>query len=219
MSISKERFTKSILTEEELDFLTKINNKINSSWKTACPNSEYFEFHTGKEYGTVIEKLIIGSFLDLSGSNDTSYDAISNDGDKIEIKSTRAGTKGYNEVFLVNDDIYHAKLANCSFQQMKPYCCDWFLLHILFGDGNRAFLVPSKMVSSKVGKKNYEHGKFYLGTQHRGNENEGVLNVKHLLRYSKIFEIKDYDLSGSYNYNVLKRQVMENLDRINWVLK
>lgn len=219
MPICKDEIINEALTPEERGVLHNLTLKMESEWIRHCPNHGYFDLHTGKEFGTDIEKAIIDTFDDLRKSQkDTSFDAVGTGGLKVEVKSIRAGTKGYENIYLKSDDIMSANLTNGFFQQVKPSCCDWFALHVLFADGSRMFLVPSSMVSKRAGRLNGEVGKFQLGTQHRGNESEGMLSLKHVLKYASLFEITNYDMCKRYNYDACKSKIMKRLDKIGWKL-
>lgn len=214
MSINVSDLKKNSLTDEELKTLNSLLHKQNVALQNKCPTYEYYKYSTGKSYGTIIEKDIITSIGDIhKHNNDTSYDAEGPNGERIEIKSLRAGDKGYNILYEKNDDIKNEKITNRIFQQVKPKCADYFLFHVLYCDGSRLFLVPSRMISSNSGSENKEEGKFALGTQHRGNTSEGCIQLNTILSNANIFEIPDYELNKSYNFNDMINNVEGNLKR------
>lgn len=212
MAININEIKNESLTKNEKEMMANIVNKQNHNIEMVCPNYKYYQYTTGKKYGTCIERDIINSINDISKSiRDNSFDAKSSIDERIEIKSIRIGSRGYNLIFRKEDDITHEKLANNNFQQVKPNCTDWFILHLLFANGSRLFVVPSNMISNKVGIDGKEPGKFLLHPQHRGHQYEGEINVKTILNNANLFEISDYDLKKSYNFEDMKNKVKENL--------
>lgn len=195
-------------------------------------NYDLFELDTGKVYGDAMEARIIASFPALTKwTRDTSFDAIAGGTCRVEIKSLRGvrkiekGTNG-NEIFIpLIERIYSkaqgiqaSKFATSSFQQTKPSCCDWFLYHIIYGDGDRLFLIPSKMISRHPGKERKEVGKFLLSKQHRAHPDEGQVNLCDVKKYALYFEIDEYDHHNQYDFNKLTKRVEQRLKDINWNL-
>lgn len=180
---------------------------------------DFFHIATGKQYGDAMEARIIKTFRGFKKpTNDTSFDAWSSKGEKVEIKSLRACTKGQEQIFLKGDAISPSRFSTSSYQQTKPSCCEWFVYHILFGDGSRLFVIPSKMISSRPGENNAEEGKIPLSIQHRNHATEGQVNLGQVIKYAKYFEIFDYDLEGVYDFSEFQKQIVERMDEINWRL-
>jgi len=180
------------VSEENFALLEKIIKRHRKRMLRAFPNYDLFITGTGQSYGLKIQQKIIDSFSDLSKNTSSSdYDAKSDLGEKIEIKSIKA-TKGKSS------DYIGARILNLSpktklniggsFQQVKPTECDWFIFHILYGDTERLFLVPSKMFSATPKRENRESGKILLSAQHRGHKTEGQANVGQILSRASYFE-------------------------------
>ena len=189
------------------------------------PYISLFTIPTGKVYGDVMQDLIIESFVDVQKHiTDTKYDAECGNL-KLEIKSLRAINGKENKdsyvitrIFNIEDNPKASNFSTSSFQQSKPSFCDWFVLHILYGNADRLFLIPSTMVSSRSGKNNKEPGKLLLSKQHGTSPIEGQINLSEVLKYKTIFEITNYKHSGRYNFLDMKEQIEENLNRLGWAL-
>ena len=180
---------------------------------------DYFTIATGKNYGDALEEKIRESFLNFTKPiNDTSFDAISSSGEKIEIKSLRACSQGQEIIFLKGDCIPASKFSTSSYQQTKPSCCDWFIYHIMYGDGSRLFLIPSSMISQHPGKAYAEPGKIPLSIQHRDHETEGQVNLGQVIKYAQYFEIPEYELEKSYDFENFKRIIISRMEAIKWRL-
>lgn len=183
------------------------------------PYYSYFTIATGKKYGDIMETRVRNSFNGWTKpKNDTSYDALTPQKERIEIKSLRACSKGQTQIFLKQDRVSPSKFSTSSYQQTKPSCCDWFVFHILFGDGSRLFVIPSKMVSQHPGEANVEPGKIPLISQHRDHQTEGQVYLGQVLKYAKYFEINDYDLEKKYDFASFQEEITQRLDEINWQL-
>ncbi|MBQ8294100.1 MAG: hypothetical protein IJX89_01815 [Alphaproteobacteria bacterium] len=189
------------------------------------PNVALFTIPTGKVYGDVMQDIIIDSFLDVKKHiDDTKYDA-----DcgclRLEIKSLRAINGKENKesyivtrIFNIEDDPKTSMFSTSSFQQSKPSFCDWFVFHILYGNADRLFLIPSRMVSRNSGKNNKEPGKMLLSKQHGTSPIEGQINLCEVLKYKNVFEIPNYTHSGRYNFLDLKEQIDNKLQAIKYTL-
>lgn len=189
------------------------------------PNLSLFTIPTGKVYGDVMQDLIIDSFIDMKKhTNDTRYDAECGNL-KIEIKSLRAINGKENKdsyistrIFNIKDNPKTSMFSTSSFQQSKPSYCDWFVFHILYGDSERIFLIPSNMVSPKSGKQNKEQGKLLLSKQHGTSNIEGQINLSEILKYEKLFEITNYKHSDRYSFRKCKQKIEQNMKNIHWKL-
>lgn len=210
---------------EEIECIEKIFEKFNNLLHQEYPNFDFFTIATGKDYGDAIEKKIIESFgQGLTKSEDSSYDAIitsagSYKDKKVEIKSIRAVKKPAEDKFLVERimiDTDTKGFSTSSFQQSKPSCCDYFIFHILYGNSERLFIVPSSMVSSRPGKQYAETGKIPLSVQHRNHTTEGQINLGQILKYAKIFEIttQTYTYRNQYNIDDFIQEVETKLASI-----
>lgn len=180
---------------------------------------DFFTIATGKKYGDAIEGKIIKSFNGfVKPTNDTSFDAWTAKREKVEIKSLRACTKGKTKIFLKEEVISPSKFSTSSYQQTKPSCCDWFVYHILYGDGSRLFVIPSSMISGHPGEANAEPGKIPLSVQHRNHETEGQVNLGQVIKYAKYFEINDYNMESQYDFSEFQEEIRDRLNAINWQL-
>lgn len=180
---------------------------------------DFFMIPTGKKYGDAMEAKIIASFKGFEKPvNDTSFDALTMNGEKVEIKSLRACTKGHEQIFLKEDDVSPSKFSTSSYQQTKPSCCDWFVYHILYGDGSRLFVIPSSMISRHPGEERIEPGKIPLSVQHRNHETEGQVNLGQVIKYARYFEIKDYNLETVYDFSEFQNEIKMRMDKIGWRL-
>ncbi len=191
----------------------------------AYPNLSLFTIPTGKVYGDVMQDLIIDSFTDMKKHiDDTKYDAECKNL-KIEIKSLRAingkeTKESYisTRIFNIKDTPKTSMFSTSSFQQSKPSYCDWFVFHILYGDSDRIFIIPSKMVSSKSGKQNKEQGKLLLSKQHGTSNIEGQINLSEILKHEKLFEIPNYKHANRYSFKKCKQYIEQNMKNIQWKL-
>ena len=191
------------------------------------PNYDLYTTGTGQSYGLKIEKKIIDSFSDLSkNTNGSDFDAMSNQGEKIEIKSVKA-IRGKSENYIgarILNLTPKTKLSiGGSFQQVKPTECDWFIFHVLYGDAERLFLVPSKMFSTTPKKENREEGRILLSGQHRGHKTEGQANVGQILSRSSYFEPPISYSSSKFNafsFAELKQEIERKLSALgqDWIL-
>lgn len=193
----------------------------------AFPNYDLFTTGTGQSYGLKIEKRVIDSFRDISkNTNGSDHDAKSDTGERIEIKSIKA-IKGestdYIGARIVNLTPETKLRIGGSFQQVKPTECEWFIFHILYGDAERLFLVPSKMFSTTPKKENRQPGRILLSGQHRGHKTEGQANVGQILSRASYFEISgEYSSakSNTYSFTELKKEIVKKLDALgpDWIL-
>ena len=180
---------------------------------------DFFTIATGKKYGDAMEAKIIESFKGfVKPVNDTSFDAWTNTREKVEIKSLRACTKGRTRIFLKAEAISPSRFSTSSYQQTKPSCCDWFVFHILYGDGSRLFVIPSSMISKHPGEDRAESGKIPLSIQHRNHDTEGQVNLGQVIKYAKYFEIKDYDFESTYEFSDFQDEIKGRMDQIKWQL-
>lgn len=181
--------------------------------------AEFFTIATGKKFGDTMEDRIIASFFGFAKpENDTSFDAWTSKREKVEIKSLRACSKGQKLIFRKNEDVSPSKFSTSSYQQTKPTCCDWFVYHILYGDGSRLFVIPSKMISRHPGIENAEKGKIPLSVQHRGHKEEGQVNLGQVLKFAAYFEIPNYELESRYDFVEFQREIKRRMDKIGWML-
>lgn len=179
-------------------------------------NFDYYTIPTGKVYGDIMEKEIINSFSNFekySSSNDYDATELVND-QKIEVKSTRMVYKGNN--FLANrimDSNYEYPWRTTGkWEQVKTYKADWFFMHILFGDTERVYLIPSFCVSENAGAKNKEEGKLTLSGQHAGNSKEGQISITKKLYLDDTFLITDYDHKKiNQDFNLYALKIINNL--------
>lgn len=180
---------------------------------------DYFAIATGKGYGDAIEAKIISSFNGFSKPDgDTSFDAWTPKREKVEIKSLRACTKGQKRIFLTRENVPASQFSTSSYQQAKPACCDWFVCHILYGDGSRLFVIPSRMVSGHPGVENAEKGKIPLSVQHRGHGVEGQINLGQVLKYAPYFEISGYELESRHEFGEFQDEIRRRMEKIGWKL-
>ena len=180
---------------------------------------DYFALATGKEYGDAVEAKIIASFDGFAKPvGDSSFDAWTPTREKVEIKSLRACTKGQERIFRKGEGAAASKFSTSSYQQVKPACCDWFICHILYGDGSRLFVIPSKMVSGRPGMENAEKGKIPLSVQHRGHAVEGQVNLGQVLKYAPYFEIAGYELESRCEFARFQDEINARMEKIGWML-
>ncbi len=194
--------------------------------KTQFPNYDLFTTGTGQSYGLMMEKRIIASFADMTKhEGDSAYDAEWNN-QRIEIKSlkcTRGESSEYigNRIVNLDTETNRAAFGTGSFQQVKPCECDWFVFHILYGNAERLFLVPSKMFSTHPGKENKEPGKLLLSSQHRNHQTEGQANMGTVLAVADLFEVaRGYSSAqqGHYAFADLIQIVTQRMEACNWTL-
>lgn len=211
--------------ENELLCFKKVVNWYQGYCRSIFKNYPYFEIETGKVYGDAMEKLIIKSFPALrKWKEDMSFDAIADDGLKVEIKSLRAEKKESEMFKTLLDRIVSIKtntlsgFSTTSFQQAKPTCCDLFIYHVLYGDGDRLFMIPSSMVSKRPGKDNKEEGKLPLSVQHRDHPQEGQVNLNQVKKYSAYFEIESYSHDNTYDLRVCREVIIKRMEAIRWRL-
>ena len=180
---------------------------------------DFFTIATGKKYGDALEAKIIKSFRGFEKPmNDTSFDAWTKHKEKVEIKSLRACTKGQEKIFLKGEEVSPSRFSTSSYQQTKPSCCDWFIYHILYGDGSRLFVIPSSMISKHPGEDRAERGKIPLSIQHRNHDTEGQVNLGQVIKYASYFEIEGYDLESVYEFDDVKNEITSRMERISWML-
>lgn len=181
--------------------------------------AEFFTIATGKKFGDAMEERIIASFKGfLKPENDTSFDAWTSKHEKVEIKSLRACSKGQKQIFRKGEAVSPSRFSTSSYQQTKPTCCEWFVYHILYGDGSRLFVIPSKMISRHPGTENAEKGKIPLSIQHRGHKEEGQVNLGQVLKFAEYFEIADYELESRYDFAEFQNEINLRMDKIGWKL-
>ncbi len=215
------------VSAEDLASLIAIIDGHNSRMLDRFPNYNLFITGTGQSYGLKIQQRIIDSFSDLSKNmSGSDYDAISKLGEKIEIKSLKA-LKGESTDYIgsriVNLTPQTKLHIGGSFQQVKPSECDCFIFHILYGDAERLFLVPSKLFSTTPKMENREPGKILLSAQHRGHKTEGQANVGQILSRASYFEpdIKYSSLKAkAFSFAKLKKEIEMRLDVLgpDWIL-
>lgn len=180
---------------------------------------DLFAISTGKKYGDAVEARIIKSFRGFrKPANDSSFDALTENNEKVEIKSLRACSKGQKEIFSKDESVSSSRFSTSSYQQTKPSCCDWFVYHILYRDGSRLFVIPSSMISRKPGALSAEDGKIPLSVQHRNHETEGQVNLGQVIKYADVFEIKGYELENTYEFEKMSNEVTSRLEKIGWHL-
>ena len=207
------------LTENEMIIVRRAIQGFLSRCHNRYPYYDFFTIATGKKYGDAIEAKIMASFKGFAKHvNDTSFDAMTKTGEKVEIKSLRACTKGQEQIFLKEQNVAPSKFSTSSYQQTKPSCCDWFIYHILYGNGSRLFVIPSSMISSHPGEERAEHGKIPLSVQHRNHETEGQVNLGQVIKYARYFEIEDYDLETTYEFSDFQDEIKKRMDKIDWQL-
>ena len=216
----------------DMNSFEKVTNWYHDRCVSIFANYDLFELDTGKVYGDAMEARIIHSFPALTKwGGDTSFDAITKEHIKVEIKSLRGvrkiekdedGNEQFvplvDRIFKKTQGILSSKFATSSFQQTKPSCCDWFLYHIIYGDGDRLFMIPSSMISRHPGKGCKEKGKFLLSKQHRDHPDEGQVNLGDVKKYATYFEIDSYDHRMKYDFYELTAEIRRRLDKIHWSL-
>ena len=207
------------LTTSEMSLIRNALNGFLTRCHSRYKYYDFFTIATGKKYGDAMEAKIIKTFIGFEKPiNDTSFDAWTLDGEKVEIKSLRACTKGQKRIFLKGDAISPSHFSTSSYQQTKPSCCDWFIYHILYGDGSRLFVIPSSMISKRPGELYAEKGKIPLSVQHRNHETEGQVNLGQVIKYAQYFEIANYDLESKYDFKTFQQDIINRMKLINWSL-
>ncbi len=184
----------------------------------AFPNYNLFTTGTGQSYGLQIQQRIIDSFHDLTKhTKGSDYDAVHLD-QRIEIKSLKAlkgASSDYIGARIRNASSKTDEKLSGSFQQVKPAACEWFLFHILYGNAERLFLVPSKIFSATPKKENKEPGRILLSAQHRGHSTEGQANVGQILSRAGYFSFPGEYSSGipnAYSFADFKKEIVSRLD-------
>lgn len=186
-----------VLTEAITNYRKEVLNKI--------PNYDlFFEYQSGKEYGEWAEKQIIKSFNDIKKYEDTTeYDAefINRTGPRIEIKCARMlfkNEKGLKYIDRIMPKDYEYKWrTGAKWEQVKPEYADWLILHMVFGDGDRAYLYPTFLLSKTTGAENKEEGKLSLSIQHSKNKIEGQISVtKNFIENGDIFLMDEYSFNN-----------------------
>lgn len=215
------------VSEKEFTIIEKIFENHRKRMLIAFPNYDLFITGTGQSYGLKIEKRIIESFRDISKNTAGSdFDAKSGFGEKIEIKSIKA-TKGDSNKYIGERILSLTPKTRLniggSFQQVKPTKCEWFIFHILYGDAERIFLVPSKMFSLTPKKENKEMGRLLLSGQHRDHKTEGQANVGQILTRASFFEPSiTYSSTepDKYSFTQLKQEIERKLSVLgtDWIL-
>ena len=187
---------KKVLTEAILNYRKEVLERI--------PNYDlFFEYQSGKEYGEYGEKKIINSFNDIKKHEDTTtYDAdfINHIGPRIEIKCARMlfkNGKGLKYIDrIMPKDFEYKWRTGAKWEQVKPEYADWLILHMVFGDGDRAYLYPTFLLSKTTGAKNKEEGKLSLSIQQSKNKIEGQISIT-----KKFIENGDIFLMDGYSFN------------------
>lgn len=215
----------SLLPESELDIVIQAIEQHKDRMLKKFPNYDWFITGTGQSYGLRIQDEIIDTFVDLKKHQGGSeYDADANSGERIEIKSLKAISGASNDYIgarILNLNQKTARHLSGSFQQVKPSECDWFIFHILYGNSERLFIIPSKMFSRIPKKENKEPGKILLSAQHRSHKTEGQANIGQIMRYAEYFEVAEgysHLLKDHYSFAKLSETVRQKLDKINWAL-
>ena len=197
------------LSTKELKALKAVFSAHEKRMQQKFPNYNLFITGTGQSYGLKIQKIITDSFNDLSNLGGSGiYDATCTSNNlRIEIKSVKA-LKGNSNDYIGSRIINLNECAHLagSFQQVKPLTCDWFIFHILYGNGERLFLVPSSIISKTPKMANGEVGKIALSGQHRGHKTEGQVNIGQILSRADLFEIPNYDHNKEKFYNFANLQ-------------
>lgn len=205
-----------IIDGVEYEITTELYNRIKEevmiNTDPNFANLDFYKMRVGKTYGKYIEDKIIEHFDDMDKSDTQEYDGLCGDL-KIEIKSTRAVSKDYKKsnkecpaAYAIDVDCDEQMFLS-TFQQIKPYCCDWFVFHVLYKNSNRYFLVPSNFIQEKVGKKNKSEDKIYMSPQHRGNSHEGAIQVEKFIEYQDLFEIPENITSLRECINLVKDRI------------
>ena len=124
----------------------------------------------GQKHLTNIEPLFSIPTKNIDASFDGEYDLIYNN-IKIEVKASRAVEKkpggSLTSKALRSDD---DKKFDMNFQQLKPALCDVYIWIGVWRDEIKYWVLSSDEV---------KNNKYYSSGQHRGNEGEGQLWLKH----------------------------------------
>ena len=215
----------SSLSERDLEVVVQAIENHKDRMLTKFPNYDLFITGTGQSYGLKIQDEIIDTFVDLKKhTGGSEYDADADSGEKIEIKSLKAiagAPTDYIGARILNFEQFPVRHLSGSFQQVKPTECDWFIFHILYGNAERLFLIPSNMFSRTPKKENKEPGKILLSAQHRSHKTEGQANIGQIIRYAKYFEVCDnysHTCTNCNSFAELRDEVIERLEKINWIL-
>ena len=87
-------------------------------------------------------------------------------------------------------------------QQVKPRCCDYFLLFDVNGGDVDAYFLYPHQISSKSCKENKEDGKLMLQRQHRGNLHEGQVSKNdEFLKLATHMGTYEFDVSNLLSKN------------------
>ena len=82
-------------------------------------------------------------------------------------------------------------------QQVKPRCCDYFILFDVNGGEVDVYFIYPHQISSKSGKENKEDGKLMLQRQHRGNLHEGQVSKNdEFLKLATHMGTYEFDISN-----------------------
>lgn len=223
---------KSVLSEDQFSIVESAISQHRDRMRTTFPNYDLFTTGTGQSYGLMMEKRIIASFYDLKKhEGDSSYDAEFGN-QRIEIKSlkcTHGDSSQYIGQRIVNFEPGREgeSFGTGSFQQVKPEVCDWFIFHVLYGNAERLFIVPSKMFSAHPGVDRKEPGKLLLSIQHRNHPSEGQANLSTILSAADFFEVSlctGYEegyrsaYQDTYCFASMVAIVKKRLDDVGWML-
>lgn len=215
------------LSDAEFESFRNLIEEHRTRMLRSFPNYDLFITGTGQSYGLKIEKRIIESFKDLTKlSKGSDYDAKTSLGEKVEIKSIKAisgAATDYIGARIVNLSKETESRVGSSFQQVKPSSCDWFIFHILYGNAERIFIVPSKVFSAAPGRANREAGRILLSGQHRGHTTEGQVNSGQILSRASYFEPSisfSSQKEDSFSFEELKKEVEGKLNALgeDWIL-
>lgn len=140
-----------------------------------------------RPFGTVGELIVDHYTEELSASNNISYDRISSNNEKVEVKFSRAYVKStpLDENNLLESivrsptkkdshvrDLYKFELKwDCNIQQVKPDCFEILYYGIFFRDQVYIFKIRSEQIISDTAIG-------YSDKQHRGNSGEGQFHIK-----------------------------------------
>ena len=206
------------LSAQEIQFLKRIFSAHENRMQEKFPNYKLFITGTGQSYGLKIQKIITESFNDLhnlGGNNSYDADCTTND-TRIEIKSIKA-LKGKSSDYIGSRiiNLNESTHLSGSFQQVKPLTCDWFIFHILYGNSDCLFLVPSDIISNTPKLINGEHGKILLSGQHRDHKTEGQINIGQILSRANLFEIPGYNHNNknAYNFGELQNIIYKRFNK------
>lgn len=182
------------LSQSELSIVRRAIGQHRERMLARFPNYNLFTTNTAQSYGLEMQNRIIASFSDLQKHEGDSVCDANWGPAGVEIKSIRI-TRDDPSLYIgqrivnYNSPEEHNASKSKSFQQVKPNSSSWFLLHLLYGDAERLFIVPSTMFSTQPGKEFQERGKIPLSSQHRGHQSEGQVSLTNVLRYADFFEV------------------------------